>query len=370
MVWWSPEILKQSAFVAMKLVVAVLNIWFFILCSKKKKNKRIVGGSSIRVIPKSRSIEMEPTQRRNTYTPVMEKTQRHTQESEGKNKGTLATAEQLETGTSDEKKKGTPEGIKLSKDSKKLKLRTAELPTSKDIDAKEPVKTAEWKKDSKGSKSNENVHTAEKLSNEKKIPQEKPTQKGGSKDKRVAKENIKDKPVPQQDNKEKLGSKENNKDKPVPKANIKDKPVPKEDIKTKPAPEVNINTKPPLEAKVEAKPTPEEKVEVKPVPVEKENNKKNAKAGKQTEAKAPEKKSIEEFKTAEEGEIPKKKSPPSETSLKEPERKHSEYLIYRAELLVKDKPKTKVKEKKKMMGKSKATRSPNPKGFVESVECG
>ncbi|RCN47970.1 hypothetical protein ANCCAN_06022 [Ancylostoma caninum] len=89
---------------------------------------------------------MEPTQRRNTYTPVMEKTQKHTiQESEEKKKLTFATAEQLET--NDEKKKGTPEGIKLSKDSKKFKLRTAELPTSKET--KEPMRTAEAKKDSK-----------------------------------------------------------------------------------------------------------------------------------------------------------------------------------------------------------------------------
>lgn len=41
---------------------------------------------------------MEPTQRRNTYTPVMEKTQwRTTQESEGKRKGALETAEQIES---------------------------------------------------------------------------------------------------------------------------------------------------------------------------------------------------------------------------------------------------------------------------------
>ncbi|RCN47969.1 hypothetical protein ANCCAN_06021 [Ancylostoma caninum] len=218
-----------------------------------------------------------------------------------------------------------------------------------------------------GSKSNENVHTAEKLSNEKKVPPEKPTQKRGSKGKRVTKENIKDKPtaqenikdkpVPHQDKKEKPGSKENNKDEPVPKASglkeNKDEPLPK--------------------AKIEAKPASEEKIGGKPVPDKKEDNKKNAKDDKQIECKTPEQKSIEEFKTADEGESPKKKkSPPSsrEPSLKEPERKHSEYLIYRAEIIGKDKQKTEVKDKPKMMGKSKATRSPNPKGIVDSVECG
>ncbi|KAK6752538.1 hypothetical protein RB195_003763 [Necator americanus] len=124
-------------------------VWYFIICTKKKKNQRIrnSSGGSIRVIPKSPKsgpVVMDNTQRRGTYTPIMESTQclGRTQESERKRKIEVATAEAMENETSIHKK-GKVETLKFSQDSRENKTRTAELMNSKAKRSKEQLNTAE-----------------------------------------------------------------------------------------------------------------------------------------------------------------------------------------------------------------------------------